>query len=236
MAGLPLEVPMIDPREVRGPVGPAEEDADPRAAAARDDRLAVVREGDPEMPRRNPAAERAVRDLLAALGQDPDRPGLVDTPRRVAASLGELLTPVPFTPTTFPNDEGYDELVLARDIDFHSLCEHHMLPFIGVAHVGYLPKDRIIGLSKLARVVEMFARRLQVQERMTSHIASWLDDNLQPKGVGVVLEAEHTCMALRGVRKHGSRTITSALLGCVRSDARTRQEFLSLATRQPEQR
>ncbi|HEX9376969.1 MAG TPA: GTP cyclohydrolase I FolE [Actinomycetota bacterium] len=228
---------MIDPRETSGPVRRAHEDADEGAgAAARDARLAVVRGGHPGAPGRNEAAERSVRDLLVALGQDPDRPGLVDTPRRVAASLGELLTPVPFTPTTFPNEEGYDELVLARDIEFHSLCEHHMLPFIGVAHVGYLPKDRIIGLSKLARVVDMFARRLQVQERMTSQIASWLNDNLEPKGVGVVLEAEHTCMALRGVRKHGSRTITSALLGCVRSDARTRQEFLSLATRQPERR
>ncbi len=227
---------MIDPRETSGPVRRAHEDADEGAGAARDARLAVVRGGHPGAPGRNEAAERSVRDLLVALGQDPDRPGLVDTPRRVAASLGELLTPVPFTPTTFPNEEGYDELVLARDIEFHSLCEHHMLPFIGVAHVGYLPKDRIIGLSKLARVVDMFARRLQVQERMTSQIASWLNDNLEPKGVGVVLEAEHTCMALRGVRKHGSRTITSALLGCVRSDARTRQEFLSLATRQPERR
>ena len=179
----------------------------------------------------NPAAERAVRDLLVALGEDPDRPGLRDTPRRVAASLSELLTPVPFEPTTFPNDEGYDELVMARDIEFHSLCEHHLLPFAGVAHVGYLPHDRIVGLSKLARVVESFSRSLQVQERLTTQIATWLDRTLRPKGVGVLLEAEHTCMTLRGVRKPGTRTITSTLLGAVRDDARTRQEFLALAGR-----
>jgi len=185
---------------------------------------------------RNHAAERAVHDLLVALGEDPDRPGLRDTPRRVAAALTDLLTPVAFTPTTFPNDEGYDGLVMARDIEFHSLCEHHVLPFTGVAHVGYLPEDRIIGLSKLARVVEMFSRQLQVQERLTSQIAAWLDRNLRPKGVGVVIEAEHTCISLRGVKKPGTRTITSALLGAVRDDARTRQEFLALATRPPAQR
>jgi GTP cyclohydrolase I len=186
-------------------------------------------------PVRNVAAEHAVRDLLVALGEDPDRPGLRDTPRRVAASLTELLTPVEFTPTTFPNNEGYDQLIIARDIEFSSLCEHHLLPFHGVAHVGYIPGERIVGLSKLARVVEMFARDLQVQERMTGQIASWLDDELRPVGVGVVLEAEHTCMAMRGVRKPGAHTITSALRGAVRTDARTRQEFLSLATRHPEE-
>jgi GTP cyclohydrolase I len=193
---------------------------------------------EPELERRgrNLDAERAVRDLLVALGQDVDRPGLRDTPRRVAASLTELLTPVAFTPTTFPNDEGYDQLILARDIRFASLCEHHLLPFHGVAHVGYLPGDRIVGLSKLARVVEMFARELQVQERMTGQIASWLEEELRPVGVGVVLEAEHMCMALRGVRKSGARTITSALRGAVRDDARTRQEFLSLATGASEER
>jgi GTP cyclohydrolase I len=180
---------------------------------------------------RNPAAERAVRDLLVALGEDPDRPGLHETPRRVAAAMTELLSPVAFTPTTFPNDEGYDQLIMARDIEFSSLCEHHLLPFSGVAHVGYIPGDRIVGLSKLARVVELFSHDLQVQERLTGQIASWLDDHLEPIGVGVVLEAEHSCMALRGVRKPGSRTITSALRGAIRDDARTRQEFLSLATR-----
>ncbi len=176
-------------------------------------------------------AERAVRDLLVALGQDPDGDHLRDTPRRVALAYEEFLTPRPFVPTTFPNDEGYDELVLARDIPFHSLCEHHLLPFSGVAHVGYLPGERILGLSKLARVVELFARRLQVQERLTKQVADWLQDALDPKGVGVVIEAEHLCMSLRGVQKHGATTVTSALQGLVRDDPRTRQEFLALTQR-----
>ena len=173
-------------------------------------------------------AERAVTDLLAALGQDPTSEQLADTPRRVAATYAELLTPAPFTLTTFPNDEGYDELVLVRAIPFQSLCEHHLLPFAGVAHVGYLPADRILGLSKLARVVELFARRLQLQERLTTQVADWLQDQLAPKGVGVVLEAEHLCMTLRGVRATGARTVTSALHGLLRSDPRSRQEFLAL--------
>jgi GTP cyclohydrolase I len=179
------------------------------------------------------AAERAVGDLLVALGQDPEGEHLADTPGRVARSLAELLTPRPFTATTFPNDEGYDELVLARDIPFHSLCEHHLLPFTGVAHVAYLPAGRIVGLSKLARVVDHFARRLQVQERLTSQVADWLDDHLEPKGVGVVLEAEHLCMSLRGVQKAGARTVTSALRGLVRDDPRTRHELLALAVDSP---
>jgi GTP cyclohydrolase I len=174
------------------------------------------------------AAERAARDLLVALGADLADEGLEDTPRRMSAALAELLTPEAFTATTFPNDGGYDELVVVRDVPFHSLCMHHLLPFQGVAHVAYLPGDRIVGLSKLARVVEHFARDLQVQERMTKQIADWIDDTLQPRGVGVVLEAEHTCMTLRGIRKPGSRTVTSALHGTVREDARTRQEFLDL--------
>ena len=173
-------------------------------------------------------AERAVTDLLAALGQDPASEQLLDTPRRVAATYAELLTPAPFTPTTFPNDEGYDELVLVRAIPFQSLCEHHLLPFVGVAHVGYLPADRILGLSKLARVVELFSRRLQLQERLTTQVAGWLQDQLAPKGVGVVLEAEHLCMSLRGVRAAGTHTVTSALHGLLRSDPRSRQEFLAL--------
>lgn len=174
------------------------------------------------------AAEAAVRDLLVALGQDPDSEHLRETPRRVALAYEEFLTPKPFVPTTFPNDEGYDELVLVRDIPFHSLCEHHLLPFSGVAHVGYLPASRILGLSKLARVVEHFARGLQVQERLTKQIGDWLDARLAPKGVGVVLEAEHLCMSLRGVEAVGSRTVTSSLHGLVRDDARTRAEFLDL--------
>jgi GTP cyclohydrolase I len=176
-------------------------------------------------------AERAAAELLDALGVDRSGESLHETPRRMAAMYAELLTAPEFAATTFPNDGGYDELVVATEIPFHSLCEHHMLPFVGVAHVGYLPGERIIGLSKLARVVERFARRLQVQERMTTQIAGWLDATLEPKGVGVVLEAEHLCMSLRGVRKPGSRTVTSALHGLVRDDARTRQEFLALAGR-----
>ena len=176
------------------------------------------------------AAERAAADLLVALGADLEDEGLRDTPRRVAAAYAELLTPKPFNLTTFPNEEGYDELVLARDIPFHSLCMHHMLPFHGVAHVAYLPGDRIIGLSKLARVVELFARDLQVQERLTVQVADWLQTHLAPKGVGVVIEAEHLCMSLRGVQKPGARTVTSALHGLVREDSRTRQEFLALTT------
>ena len=175
------------------------------------------------------AAERAASDLLVALGADLEDEGMRDTPRRVASAYAELLTPVDFNLTTFPNDEGYDELVVARDIPFHSLCMHHMLPFHGVAHVGYLPGERIIGLSKLARVVELFARDLQVQERLTTQVADWLQEHLAPKGVGVVMEAEHMCMTLRGVQKPGARTMTSALHGLVRGDSRTRQEFLALA-------
>jgi GTP cyclohydrolase I len=173
-------------------------------------------------------AERAVADLLAALGQNPSSEQLLDTPRRVAATYAELLTPAPFTLTTFPNDEGYDELVLARAIPFASLCQHHLLPFVGVAHVGYLPADRILGLSKLSRVVERFARRLQLQERLTTQVADWLQTQLEPKGVGVVLEAEHLCMSLRGVRAAGAHTVTSSLHGLLRSDPRSRQEFLAL--------
>src|SRR5687768_14872849 len=175
------------------------------------------------------AAERAVADLLVALGQDVSDEHTRDTPRRVAAAFAEMLTPRAFNLTTFPNDEGYDELVVARDIPFHSLCQHHMLPFKGVAHVGYLPGDRILGLSKLARVVELFARGLQVQERLTKQVADWLQDQLDPKGVGVVLEAEHLCMSLRGVQAAGSRTVTSSVHGLLRTDQRSRAEFFTLA-------
>jgi GTP cyclohydrolase IA len=175
-----------------------------------------------------PAAERAARDLLVALGCDLAHESVRDTPRRMAEAYAELLTPRPFRATTFPNDEGYDELVVARDIPFHSLCEHHLLPFHGIAHVGYIPGGRIVGLSKLGRVVDYYARRLQVQERLTTQVARWLGDELEPRGVGVVIEAEHLCMSLRGVQKPGARTITSALHGVVRDDPRTRQEFLAL--------
>jgi len=174
------------------------------------------------------AATEAVRALLLALGQDPEVAHLRDTPVRVARAYEEMLSARPFDLTTFPNDEGYDELVVVRDIAFSSLCEHHLLPFVGVAHVAYLPGRRILGLSKLARVVELHARRLQVQERMTQQVADWLQRELSPKGVGVVLEAEHMCMRLRGARTPGTSTITSSLKGRLRDDARTRAEFLAL--------
>ncbi len=174
------------------------------------------------------AAERAAQDFLTALGVDTDDEHLHATPGRMARAYAELFTPRPFDLTTFPNDEGYDELVLARRIPLRSVCEHHLLPFVGIAHVGYLPGDRILGLSKLARIVEHFSRRPQVQERLTKQIADWLAENLQPKGVGVVIEAEHTCMTLRGVEAAGTTTVTSTLLGSLREDPRSRQEFFAL--------
>jgi GTP cyclohydrolase I len=177
------------------------------------------------------AAERAARDLMSALGADLADESVSDTPLRVARLYAELLSPAPFNPTTFANDGGYDELVVARAIPFHSLCEHHLVPFIGVAHVGYLPGERVLGLSKLARVVDFYSRSLQVQERLTTQIAGWIEQTLEPKGVGVVLEAEHLCMSLRGVQKQGATTVTSALRGQVRDDPRTRQEFLALTGR-----
>ena len=173
-------------------------------------------------------AARAVHDLLRALGRDTGSKHLAETPRRVATALAELLTPEPFELTTFPNDEGYDQLVLVRDIPFRSLCEHHLLPFRGVAHVGYLPERRILGLSKLARIVNRFASDLQTQERLTKQVADWLDCHLEPRGVGVVIEADHSCMSLRGVRANGALTVTSALHGALRDDARSRQEFFAL--------
>ncbi|MFN2504259.1 MAG: GTP cyclohydrolase I FolE [Acidimicrobiales bacterium] len=176
-------------------------------------------------------AEAAVADLLVALGQDVADPQLRDTPRRVAAALAEMLSPVEFTLTTFPNDGHYDELIVVRDIPLHSLCAHHMLPIIGVAHVAYLPGARILGLSKLARVVELCARGLQIQERLTIQVGDWLTEHLEPRGVGVVIDAEHLCMTVRGVRAHGARTVTSSLRGLVRDDGRTRAEFLDLTRR-----
>ncbi|NEB11742.1 GTP cyclohydrolase I FolE [Streptomyces coelicoflavus] len=174
------------------------------------------------------AAERAAREFLAALGIMVDSEGTRETPGRMARGYAELLTARPFRMTTFPNDEGYDELVLARDIPVRSVCQHHMLPFVGKAHVGYLPGTRILGLSKLARVVEHFACRPQVQERLTKQTADWLAEQLRPRGVGVVVEAEHTCMTLRGVQATGSRTVTSTMLGALRDDAASRHEFLAL--------
>jgi GTP cyclohydrolase I len=174
------------------------------------------------------AAELAAGQFLQALGVALDSESLRETPGRMARAYAELFTPRPFTMTTFPNDEGYDELVLARAIPVRSVCEHHLLPFTGVAHVGYLPGDRILGLSKLARIVEHFSCRPQVQERLTKQVADWLYAHLHPRGAGVVIQAEHTCMTLRGVRAAGSRTVTSTLLGALREDPRSRQEFFAL--------
>jgi GTP cyclohydrolase IA len=175
------------------------------------------------------AAQRAAADFLAALGIDLDREHLRETPARMARAYAELFDARPLTLTTFPNDEGYDELVLARAIPFRTVCEHHLLPFAGTAHVGYLPGERILGLSKLARLVEHFAARPQTQERLTKQVADCLAERLRPRGTGVVLEAEHTCMTLRGVRALGATTVTSALLGTLRADARSRAEFFALA-------
>ena len=174
------------------------------------------------------AAERAAEQFLLALGISLDSESMRGTPARMARAYAELFTPRPFNLTTFPNDEGYDELVLARSIPVRSVCEHHLLPFVGVAHVGYLPGSRILGLSKLARVVEHFARRPQVQERLTKQVADWLADQLHAKGVGVVIEAEHFCMTLRGVQAFGASTVTSSLLGTLREDPRSRTEFFAL--------
>ena len=174
------------------------------------------------------AAARGAATMLSALGLDVTREGLRDTPQRMVRAYAELFSAEPFNLTTFPNDEGYDELVLARSIPLRSVCEHHLLPFFGVAHVGYLPGERILGLSKLARVVQHFAARPQVQERLTRQIADWLHTALAPAGVGVVIAAEHTCMTIRGVQARGSTTVTSTLIGALREDQRSRQEFLSL--------
>jgi GTP cyclohydrolase I len=173
------------------------------------------------------AAERAAAGFLAALGIDVEHEDLQETPARMARAYAELFSSAPLRLTTFANDEGYDELVLARAIPFRTVCEHHLLPFSGVAHVGYLPGERIIGLSK--RLVEYFAARPQVQERLTKQVAECLATRLRAPGVGVVLEAEHSCMTLRGVRALGAKTVTSALLGTLRSDPASRAEFFALA-------
>ena len=174
------------------------------------------------------AAEDAAAALLSALGLDLGDINLVDTPRRMAHALAELTTASDFELTSFPNTEGYDELVLVQDIPVRSLCEHHMLPFVGVAHIGYLPADRILGLSKFARMTDFHSRQPQTQERLTKRIADHLQRELDPHGVGVVIEAEHTCMSLRGARASGTRTVTSTLFGRLREDSRSRAEFLSL--------
>jgi GTP cyclohydrolase I len=183
------------------------------------------------------AAEDAAAAFLGALGVDLDTEGMAATPARMARAYAEMFTPRPFDLTTFSNDAGYDELIIARSIPLYSVCEHHLLPFVGVAHVGYLPGERILGLSKLARVVELFARRPQVQERLTQQVADWLRDNVAPRGVGVVVEAEHLCMTVRGVRATGASTVTSALHGQLRDDASSRAEFFALiGAQQPRSR
>jgi GTP cyclohydrolase I len=192
------------------------------------DNVVALRALGPAVERDPAAAEKAAEDFLIALGLKLDTESLRQTPKRMAQAYAELLTPREFDLTTFPNDEGYDELVLVRAIPIRSVCEHHLLPFVGVAHVGYLPGDRILGLSKIARVVELFAHRPQVQERLTKQVADWLQEQLQPRGVGVVIEAEHLCMTLRGVQAAGARTFTSTLLGTLREDPRSRAEFLGL--------
>ncbi len=175
------------------------------------------------------AAERAAAAFLSALGVRLDGEGLSQTPARMAKAYAELFDPKPLRLTTFPNIEGYDELVIAREIPFRTVCEHHLLPFSGVAQVGYLPGERILGLSKLARLVEYFAARPQTQERLTKQVADYLYESVRARGAGVVMQAEHTCMTLRGVRAVGSKTVTSALLGTLREDQRSRTEFFALA-------
>jgi GTP cyclohydrolase I len=174
------------------------------------------------------AATAAVHDLLVALGQEPGSDHLAETPRRVATALAELLTPRPFTMTTFANDGSYDEMVVVRDIAFHSLCAHHMLPFLGVAHVAYLPEARVVGLSKLARLVEHCSRGLRTQERLTTEVADVLDERLAPRGVGVAIEATHLCMSIRGVEASGATTVTTAVRGVVRDHPSMRAEFAHL--------
>jgi GTP cyclohydrolase I len=196
--------------------------------------LPMTRSAAPERPTAE-EAEAAVRTLIRWAGDDPEREGLLDTPGRVVRSYRELFAgydvdPRAYLERTFEEVGGYDELVILKDIRFVSFCEHHMLPVIGKAHVGYLPNDRVVGISKLARVVNGFARRLQIQEKMTAEIANAIQDILHPKGVGVVVEASHSCMTLRGVNSPGSSLITSHLIGAVRDDHRTRQEFLRLVS------
>jgi len=176
-------------------------------------------------------AEAAIRVLLQWAGEDPAREGLIDTPARVAKAYkdwfsGYAMDPADYLRRTFKEVEGYDELIVLRDIEFESHCEHHMAPIIGKAHVGYLPTGRVVGISKLARVVETYARRFQVQEKLTAQIAHSIEDVLQPRGVAVVIEAKHECMTTRGIHKRGVSMVTSAMLGAFREDGRTRAEFL----------
>ena len=190
------------------------------------------KERKPRHPSRK-KAEQAVETLLLWAGEDPRREGLLDTPKRVAAAYEDWFSgyredPVKFLERTFEEVEGYDEMIVLRDITFESHCEHHMAPIIGVAHVGYLPRNKVVGISKLARVVEAFARRFQVQEKLTAQIANCIRDVLNPRGVGVVVDASHQCMTTRGIHKPGVSMVTSTMLDAFRKDARTRSEFLRM--------
>ena len=186
----------------------------------------------PRKPSRK-QAEEAVRTLLLWAGEDTRREGLVDTPKRVAAAYEDWFSgyrddPISYMKRTFEEVEGYDEMIILRDITFESHCEHHMAPIIGRAHIGYLPRSKVVGISKLARVVDAFARRFQVQEKLTAQIAHCIDDVLKPKGVGVIIDASHQCMTTRGIHKSGVSMVTSQMLGAFRKDARTRTEFLHM--------
>ena len=192
--------------------------------------------GKPRKPSRK-QAEEAIRTLLLWAGEDPRREGLVDTPKRVVSAYEDWFSgyredPITFMKRTFEEVEGYDEMIVLRDIGFESHCEHHMAPIIGRAHVGYLPNNKVVGISKLARVVEAFARRFQVQEKMTAQIANCIQEVLQPMGVGVVIEAKHQCMTTRGIHKSDVSMVTSQMLGTFRKDARTRAEFLGMIDNQ----
>ncbi|NIL95096.1 MAG: GTP cyclohydrolase I FolE [Woeseiaceae bacterium] len=192
----------------------------------------TARPGKPRKPSQK-QAEQAIETLLLWAGENPRREGLVDTPRRVAEAYKDWFSgyrenPVLYLKRTFEEVEGYDEMIVLRDIEFESHCEHHMAPIIGKAHVGYLPRNKVVGISKLARVVEAFARRFQVQEKMTAQIANCIEDVLKPKGVGIVIEAVHQCMTTRGIHKAGVSMVTSQMLGTFRKDARTRAEFLRM--------
>jgi len=200
-----------------------------------DDPLATAADLFCEEPMDTEAIEGAIKDILNAIGEDSDREGLIRTPHRVAKSYKELLSGYRMDPRELINeaifDVAYDQMVIVRDIEFYSMCEHHMLPFMGHAHVAYIPSDKVIGLSKIPRIVDLFSRRLQVQERMTTQIAEYLDVVLKPKGVAVVVEGVHMCMMLRGVKKHDARMTTSAMLGAFRKDISTRMEFLDNISR-----